>query len=945
MSRWRTWARPTSVHRAKSRAIRVAGSWKYRILALLTLLLGLGRIQGQMPHGGLLAYFPMDGTGEERISGLHADVVGGVHPAEDRFGHPCGALRFNGVDGYLRVDGSTALSRPTTGLTIAAWYYLEPGQIDMRWLTLVCKGISPRETVSNPQYRFQAQQSAFSTVSINSEITEPANIVLPLARWVFVAFIYDGNELRMMQDGQLVFRFPYRKTLVKNSAPLEIGRDVPGSTEFFNGKLDDLVIYERALSEPELDQLQHALSARPVAQHAGLSLPTMPALSMGSAPDQCGNRVDYADPTPVVDCGRVQLSRVQGPSKGDFVAVGRHYVMFKVEDPHGRQALGGFPIRVVDDLPPVVQCPDDQTLVLEHDDAAPAVQWPDPRVEENCPGWNLYQIQGPSPGTPLTDGRHAIIYEAVDAHGGRSRCTFDIVVQRMPPSELVSTGSQAVVQPSDTESASRQSAQPSKVLLRHCPQDTTLYLPYGSTEMAFQYIAPKLQVVGGQEWPLERQRGSASGEVLTAGQHVFFFRSGQGNEMATSAQCLFTVEVVEAPEPIVSCPGDTIVQLRKGQSDLVYAFPAPGLQIGDASYAMKQIAGPGVGTRLGQGRHVFRFAGVPHDTQWNDRTCTFQVIVLDENEGSVSCPGDTVLMLEEGQDSLPFVYPMPSVIWEGLSHPLDRVRGALSGEFLEAGKHVYFFQSNQLHDNRTGKQCLFTVELVRSRPPQLRCPPDMKAYAQTGTDGTIVVYGEPVALSESGTIPVHRILGPPSASRFPLGTTEVAYRAETPAGSTEECRFTVTVSREEAPERMDNLRDLGIVGADKVSYEKYLPLHFDSCKLHLYAYDHKKYDHDTVSIIFNRNIKIHREEVRRKEGGSYRGAIPLILELAPGVPNYLILKAWNEGDIPPNTLQVDIFYSEANKGADATPMPVAKQVLEARPGEATGLILQCPQQP
>jgi hypothetical protein len=221
----------------------------------------------------------------------------------------------------------------------------------------------------------------------------------------------------------------------------------------------------------------------------------------------------------------------------------------------------------------------------------------------------------------------------------------------------------------------------------------------------------------------------------------------------------------------------------------------------------------------------------------------------------------------------------------------------------------------------------------------------VKAYTQTGTDGAIVVYGEPVALSETGVIPVERILGPPSASRFPLGTTEVAYRAETSAGSIAECRFTVTVSQEEAPERMESLRDLGFGGADRVSYEKYPPLHFDSCKLHLYAYDHKKYDHDTVSIIFNRSIKIHREEVRRKEGRSYRGAIPLLLELAPGVPNYLILKAWNEGDIPPNTLQVDIFYAEANMDGDANQLPVAKQVLEARPGEATGLILQCPQQP
>jgi len=43
--------------------------------------------------------------------------------------------------------------------------------------------------------------------------------------------------------------------IMLDTKPLEIGRDVPGATEYFHGKIDEIRIYNRAITEREIDSL------------------------------------------------------------------------------------------------------------------------------------------------------------------------------------------------------------------------------------------------------------------------------------------------------------------------------------------------------------------------------------------------------------------------------------------------------------------------------------------------------------------------------------------------------------------------------------------------------------------------------------------------------------------------------------------------------------------
>jgi len=227
---------------------------------LLATLCTAGTVAGQVPTTGLVAHYNFnrdlkrDSTRifDQSSHNNHGTVMGATSYTDDRFGVPCSALWFDGSS-YVTVSSSRSLKRPQGELTIAVWFKIARGaDFFKQWITICCKGDRAQEAPDCPQYRMQATAQ---TVSINTEFTERVIPQLEYDTWYFCAYTFDGNVVKAYLNGRQFFEMDYSSALQPNDMPLEIGRDQPGALEYFYGAMDDLRIYDRALTDAELNQL------------------------------------------------------------------------------------------------------------------------------------------------------------------------------------------------------------------------------------------------------------------------------------------------------------------------------------------------------------------------------------------------------------------------------------------------------------------------------------------------------------------------------------------------------------------------------------------------------------------------------------------------------------------------------------------------------------------
>jgi hypothetical protein len=84
-------------------------------------------------------------------------------------------------------------------------------------------------------------------------------------------------------------------------------------------------------------------------------------------------------------------------------------------------------------------------------------------------------------------------------------------------------------------------------------------------------------------------------------------------------------------------------------------------------------------------------------------------------------------------------------------------------------------------------------------PPYIQCPQNIDVSANPDSDTTEVTWAVPVAVDNSGFIPVltsDPAVVPPA--RFPIGVTAVTYRAEDLSENVAKCKFYVTVNGQSA---------------------------------------------------------------------------------------------------------------------------------------------------
>ncbi len=227
-------------------------------LLTLALLVCLGtfasaQIPSYVPTNGLVGWWPFNGNANDESGNGNHGTVNGATLAADRFGNTGKAYSFDGSGDYLNIAYSSTIS-PIIG-TVSGWLKTY-SSIPQQSLIFGQSHGRPQLFVNNGKVYigWGATQGFANCASITS---------VDNGQWVHVLGIFSTNSFSIYVNG--VLESSNSTNLIQNScnAPLQIGGFLVSTScgtngsngQFFNGLLDDIAIYNRALSLAEVQQL------------------------------------------------------------------------------------------------------------------------------------------------------------------------------------------------------------------------------------------------------------------------------------------------------------------------------------------------------------------------------------------------------------------------------------------------------------------------------------------------------------------------------------------------------------------------------------------------------------------------------------------------------------------------------------------------------------------
>jgi hypothetical protein len=188
---------------------------------------------------------------DEATGNIAVDSIGGhngtIHGATWAIGVVAGALRFDGGD-YVEVSDEADFDI-TDALTVAAWVNLEA--VNAEYIGIITKGdstwrLSTLQAQRCFHFAVNDPQGAFHAVDGTTRVG--------LNEWHHVVGTYDGTSLRLYVDGVEEPGSPvvYTGPINDDDLPVWIGANAERSDRGFVGRIDEVLVYDRALTHAEV---------------------------------------------------------------------------------------------------------------------------------------------------------------------------------------------------------------------------------------------------------------------------------------------------------------------------------------------------------------------------------------------------------------------------------------------------------------------------------------------------------------------------------------------------------------------------------------------------------------------------------------------------------------------------------------------------------------------
>lgn len=224
-------------------------------------------------NDGLIAYYPFNGNADDASGNGHTGTVHGATLTEDRNGQTNSAYSFDGVDDMIVIQENGAFN-VGNALTVSLW---------IRFLSDPPCG-HPTSFVSKSSVYPYGSNTGFIFPYIAWGSCDAFGLIVNTAgsyswdfrrsysytsiagpeQWHFYTGTFDGGSRKVYIDGVLVSTDYQSGRILSNSNNLVIGNQY-GTGEWAHAEMDDVRIYNRALSQSEIQQLFGAQLSDPIA--------------------------------------------------------------------------------------------------------------------------------------------------------------------------------------------------------------------------------------------------------------------------------------------------------------------------------------------------------------------------------------------------------------------------------------------------------------------------------------------------------------------------------------------------------------------------------------------------------------------------------------------------------------------------------------------------------
>ncbi|MFT4543830.1 MAG: hypothetical protein ACI9EQ_000280, partial [Bacteroidia bacterium] len=452
------------------------------------------------------------------------------------------------------------------------------------------------------------------------------------------------------------------------------------------------------------------------------------------------------------------VALVQSPVSGSIVS-SNTTVTFTGTDDNLNATTCSFLIVLEDQTNPSIVCPGDQTVTLGANCQFVIQDYTGLSTSsDNCDP-SLSVTQSPLAGS-LIGGSTVVTISSEDASGNVGTCTFSVL-------------------PNDTEDPTILAC-PNNIVQDNDPAicgSVVTYATVTAIDNCAGIVVPALMA------------GGASGSVFDEGTTTVTYVATDDN--GNTAECEFDVTINDTEDPIVLCPADMNVNIDAGTCGALVTYAAPTVTDNCPAPTTPALdAGLASGATFPIGATVNTYSSM--DATGNTSSCTFTVTVADNENPTITCPGDVVVGNDLGNCDAIVTYNLPTVD--------DNCPGEV-GPTLEAGGAsgtVFVFGTTTVTYSVVDaaanvNDCSFTVTINDTEDPVLTCPND----TSINCDAT-VVYDLPV-VSDNCAIGLVAVETSPAGGGFTLGTNLVEFSAADGNGNTGVCSFTVTVIDTVAP--------------------------------------------------------------------------------------------------------------------------------------------------